>query len=108
VREIKVRVWTGKEYRYPPPLGEWDVEDCEMFAGYHKGCEHEQYTGLLDKNGREICEGDIVHFYEEMEVVKFEDGGFDPFCICGSECQACPEDVEVIGNIHEDTELVNA
>lgn len=70
----------------------------------------EQYTGLKDKNGEEICEGDILEdgSGEPLEywAVKFEDGKF-----IGS-TQGVDEDIfeltdlEVIGNIHENPELL--
>lgn len=84
-----------------------------------------QYTGLTDKNGKKIFEGDIVHLYagehsisrykgiDYNALVIFRDGGF--CAIDGTE-----EDYslrrynfvsqslycEVIGNIHDNPELL--
>ena len=78
----------------------------------------EQYTGLKDKNGKEIYEGDIVFFFtehfdkatggfdgedEHNATVEWFDNGlafmdkipYDPNIEC-----------EVIGNIHENSELL--
>lgn len=70
-----------------------------------------QFTGLLDKNGAKIFEGDIVDILtenEEIGVVAYEDGGFlvnaDGFCV-DFHSNINGTDLEVIGNIH-DSELL--
>lgn len=83
-----------------------------------------QFTGLTDKNGNKIFEGDVVkvQFWEEENgneyIVKFvEDrGGWFPFasgdgCGCCEEATITPNDkgivsVKVIGNIHDNPELL--
>ena len=78
----------------------------------------EQFTGLLDRNDKEIYEGDIVQTkYETMPPISimWRDGGFyysppkkDPndgrlFCVC----EFTTESDEVIGNIHDNPELLS-
>ena len=72
-----------------------------------------QYTGLTDKNGQKIWENDVVdlHGYGfgigNIEIVSYKDGGFYPFMISKWECTPDSEDVEVIGNIFDNPELIN-
>ncbi len=67
--------------------------------------ESQQLTGLKDKNGKEVYEGDIVDYGNgRNKVVEFIDGCF---CICG--ITAMPKLMTlypVIGNIYENPELL--
>lgn len=79
--------------------------------------EFMQYTGLKDKNGKEIYEGDIIKGAdvsddETIGVVKFTNGAFevcdfsDEITLYYDECRFY-EDWEVIGNLFENPELLN-
>ena len=77
-----------------------------------------QFTGLMDKNGKRIFEGDIVRFeytgknlgVEGVETVIFECGKFgvkwgwhkDFVCLDGF----ANTTKEIIGNIHDNPELI--
>lgn len=71
-----------------------------------------QFTGLTDKNGVEIYEHDIIKFLIDNEkyVVQFEEGAFCLVSnnVCGIISMYDFENLEyeVIGNIHENPELL--
>ena len=114
-REIRFRYWNNqaKKYHY----GQNQVLEClrqqvtKLYDHESDGCFFEQFTGLHDKNGREIYEGDIVYsksWKPQKQEVTFDRGGF---CLKYDNSGYYPdikyaEQMEVIGNIHENPELL--
>lgn len=120
MREIKFRAWDGDRMQNVLTLGLYegfvdtnklhsDIEDFKLM----------QYTGLKDKNGREIYEGDIISWKERVFLlgtdldetvterlpVEFEEGCF---MAASQFLFALNHKVEVIGNIYENPELLEA
>lgn len=130
-REIKFRAYSSHNHKmYPVSNIEWDLDGrIWVIADDGKNgielMDEEahlmEYTGLHDKNGREIYEGDIIVTHPKMKyeiptggVVQYgdyqpmfgyktEDG--DYYSIWSSNVYRT---YEVIGNIFEDPELMEA
>lgn len=70
-----------------------------------------QYTGLKDKNGKEVYEGDIVRFLDadgkvKNEEVRFWEGGFTPVVEICWMADVEGTFMEVVGNIYDNPELL--
>ena len=149
-REIKFRAWDnysksfinddeyligldGKFYRMDFYSGIENYEDGNLIWNELDNITLSQFTGLLDKNGKEIYEGDIVEYIERLPIfpekrlslVQFIGGNVDyannflisPFvnigsfnyetnCITGTLNN--PKESIVIGNIYQNPELLTA
>lgn len=105
MREIKFRAWDKEKRKYDLldsfyELQKWNRNDKEI-----KKYIIEQYTGLKDKNGKEIYEGDIVMFGYKY-IVEYNECGYFPFIDEYHYFNYKPRDCEIIGNIHENSELL--
>ena len=111
-RELKFRAWDG--------IGNYgmqyydSIEELVVYFSPHKFQEVMQYTGLKDKTGKEIYEGDLLGVksfsFLHMLVVIYdnEKAGFRLGCDFASIYEAVDfYSLEVIGNIHENPELID-
>lgn len=102
-REIKFRAWAIKAKTMHPVWMKLDDEEGRYILM--------QYTGLKDRDGKEIYEGDILK--GEGEVVWFElsasfrvNPSRENNDICFTNSFANIDDCEIIGNVYENPELL--
>jgi len=128
-RIIKFRAWDGGKMIYEKNITHLTIEDNTILRLAKFWCNIRnysiimQFTGLLDKNGKEVYEFDIVKTPVSCSVVEFDKGifglnhdyGTDRKTMLGSWGSECNlrvlhdgynREVEVIGNIFETPELI--
>lgn len=116
-REIKFRAWQKKYSAMWYDGGHMDLSlsiDGQLFTpDRYYSCDFEkefalmQYTGLKDKNGKEIYEGDIVPTPWGKSVITWSNDFAGFFAKRGGTHIALTEfQAEVIGNIYENPKLV--
>lgn len=106
MRDIKFRAWCKLDNTYVEPYTVQEMisskESDILLDELYNEFEFEQYTGIKDKYGDEIYENDVLKSVGgNTEVVIYIDGRFEPVCWYDEETY------EVIGNIHENADLLN-
>ena len=107
MREIKFRQWSSDRFHY------WGCNSDNFTSPLSNRLDipSEQFTGLHDKNGKEIYEGDLIKYGSDapLEVIYRES------CFCYNQKSRYISrlqifdninKIEVIGNIHENPELL--
>lgn len=117
-RQIKFRVWDNKYQQFVNP----EIISVNSFNDFfqNKIYTFQEFTGLKDKNNREICEGDIVKVQTEDDPEDLQWELIDVVYIngCFMFDNKHPDplydflekglvDVEIVGNIFENPKLLN-
>jgi uncharacterized phage protein (TIGR01671 family) len=127
MRDIKFRFWVAKngweDCRDGMEMFYWDTKTADNCV-HLRDKEPMQFTGLFDKNRKEIYEGDVLRRAKDGEkyrfyiVVEFKNGsfggstrpGFNHY-LTAERWGCCDSDGggydEVIGNIYENPELIS-
>ena len=139
MREVKFRIYDRLEQRYltTNELYSYNISPIDGHVLFIDGHDvdaryiKQQYIGLKDKTGKEICEGDIIsHLYldrpdeldRELEIVRYDNvramftgcHAYSP--IKTGTCSVLDhtheillfDKIKVIGNIYENPELLEA
>ncbi len=116
MRELKFRAWAKKEKKMIYDLGTPTMIDGILY--FHTDYTPMQCTGLKDKNGKEIFEGDVCVWRNNKFYVEWNGdlwGGWVgaknhadqvPFG-CNQNGGLPHEEMEITGNVYENPELLD-
>lgn len=115
-RVIKFRAWANASANGPKQMFEWEHYSdliSEWIANGERGAVVMQFTGLTDKNGKEIYEGDVVRYSIQGDE---QTNPYHVENIWDLHVELSHDDayyrideysLEVIGNIYENLELLS-
>jgi hypothetical protein len=106
MRKIKFRAWWGIKHKFLEGVDKVEFWNNRLYSvNTLFNIEQDeivlmQFTGLKDKNWKEIYEGDIIDFYGRLIEVRIPD------IYISLNNEFSEEDIEVIGNIYQNSELL--
>ena len=102
------KVWEYYTTLHEPPWADDALHNATVIV------KDLQFTGLVDKNGKEIYEGDVMKLPTDTRVIEWRNGAYWVQSIAHKwnypihfEQSEVP-DIQVIGNIYENHELLEA
>ncbi|MFZ2602722.1 MAG: YopX family protein [Candidatus Omnitrophota bacterium] len=105
MRKLKFRFWLNKKCQ-----GILELEKGGILDIGWEWDSIDQFTGLLDRHGKEIYEGDIVKIGRTKFTIEFRDCGFEMIgigIVCVARLCSAYRDIEIIGNIYENKNLLD-